>query len=43
MFLETMEKTFKDMNKIIIDGDAVGGQGVLPYLPLNEIRKKGDN
>ena len=43
MFLETMEKTFKDMNKIIIDGDAVGGQGVIPYLPLNEIRKKVDN
>ncbi|MEE3165156.1 MAG: FtsH protease activity modulator HflK, partial [Pseudomonadota bacterium] len=43
MFLETMEKTFKDMNKIIIEGDAIGGQGVLPYLPLNEIRRKGDN
>ena len=30
------------MNKVIIDSDAVGGQGVLPYLPLNEVRKKGD-
>ena len=43
MFLETMEKVFNDMNKVIIDADAVGGQGVLPYLPLNEIRKKGEN
>ena len=43
MFLETMEKVFNDMNKVIIDSEAVGGQGVLPYLPLNEIRKKGEN
>ena len=42
LFLETMEKVFNDMNKVIIDSDAVGGQGVLPYLPLNEVRKKGD-
>ena len=42
MFLETMEKVFNDMNKVIIDSDAVGGQGVLPYLPLNEVRKRGD-
>ena len=43
MFLETMEKVFNDMNKVIIDSEAVGGQGVLPYLPLNEVRKKGEN
>ena len=36
LFLETMEKVFNDMNKVIIDSDAVGGQGVLPYLPLND-------
>jgi membrane protease subunit HflK len=41
MFLETMEKVFGNMNKIIVDNDSVGGQGVVPYLPLNEINKKG--
>jgi membrane protease subunit HflK len=41
MFLETMEKVFGSMNKIIVDSDSVGGQGVVPYLPLNEINKKG--
>ena len=39
MFLETMEKVFGSMNKIIVDSDSVGGQGVVPYLPLNEINK----
>ena len=41
MFLETMEKVFGSMNKIIVDNESVGGQGVVPYLPLNEINKKG--
>ncbi|MBT4696435.1 MAG: FtsH protease activity modulator HflK [Alphaproteobacteria bacterium] len=41
MFLETMEKVFGSMNKIIVDSNSVGGQGVVPYLPLNEINKKG--
>ena len=41
MFLETMEKVFGSMNKIIVDSESVGGQGVVPYLPLNEINKKG--
>ena len=38
IFYETMESVFGDMDKIIIDKDS--GQGVLPYLPLQEIRKK---
>ncbi len=28
------------MNKIIIDSSASGGTGVVPYLPLPEIRKR---
>jgi membrane protease subunit HflK len=44
MFLETMEKVFGDVDKIIIDdsvsGGAGGGQGVVPYLPLNELRRQ---
>jgi membrane protease subunit HflK len=39
MYLETAERVLGPMNKIIIDQDA--GQGVVPYLPLNELNKKG--
>ncbi|MEM9146484.1 MAG: FtsH protease activity modulator HflK [Pseudomonadota bacterium] len=44
MFLETMEKVFGDVDKIIID-DSVSsgggsGSGVVPYLPLNELRRQ---
>lgn len=42
LYLETMEQVLGDVDKIIIDGDATGGagggQGVVPYLPLNELR-----
>ncbi len=40
IYLETMEGILKGMNKIIIDGKGAGNQGVLPYLPLPEIRKR---
>jgi len=40
MFLETMEKVLADINKIIIDKNA--GSGVVPYLPLQEL-KAGTN
>ena len=40
MFLETMEKVLADINKIIIDKNA--GSGVVPYLPLQEL-KTGSN
>mgnify|MGYP001249564785 CR=1 FL=1 len=39
MFLETMERVFGSMDKIIIDKSAEGSQGVVPYLPLNELNK----
>lgn len=40
LYLETMEQVLGDVDKIIIDGDVggAGGQGVVPYLPLNELR-----
>lgn len=38
MFLETMERVFGGTDKIIID-PAKGGQGVVPYLPLDQLRK----
>jgi modulator of FtsH protease HflK len=36
MYLETMEQIMQGMNKIIVEGK--GSQGVLPYLPLPELR-----
>lgn len=36
MYLETMERVFGGMNKVIIDQDR-NGTGVVPYLPLNEL------
>jgi membrane protease subunit HflK len=38
MFLETMERVMGGTEKIIID-DKAGGSGVVPYLPLNELRR----
>ncbi|WP_298435580.1 FtsH protease activity modulator HflK [uncultured Jannaschia sp.] len=40
LYLETMEQVFGDVDKIIIDGNVGGngGQGIVPYLPLNELR-----
>lgn len=39
LFLERMEDVLSRSNKIIIDNEA-GGNGVVPYLPLNELQKK---
>jgi len=36
MYMETMEKVLGQANKVILDGDA--GQGVVPYLPLDQLR-----
>ena len=40
MYLETMEKVLADIDKLIIDRKA---GGVVPYLPLPELSKKGSN
>lgn len=40
LYLERMEDVLARTNKIIIDKDASGGGGVLPYLSLNELQKK---
>ena len=37
MYLEAMEEILSGMDKIILDGDS--STGVVPYLPLNELRK----
>lgn len=38
LYLETMEQVLGNVDKIILDEQS-GGQGVVPYLPLNELRK----
>ena len=39
MYLETMERLFGGTDKIIVDTSKnAGGTGVVPYLPLNELR-----
>ncbi|WP_299847334.1 FtsH protease activity modulator HflK [uncultured Roseovarius sp.] len=40
LYLETMEKVLGDVDKIILENNTNGGgQGVVPYLPLNELRR----
>lgn len=41
LYLETMERVLGQMDKIILDDTAGGGggQGIVPYLPLNELRR----
>jgi len=41
LYLETMEEVLGRVDKIILDGSVTGegGQGVVPYLPLNELRR----
>ena len=36
LYLETMERVLGGMNKVILD-ESQGGQGVVPYLPLNDL------
>ncbi len=37
LYLERMQQVFKDSDKVILDK---GGSGVVPYLPLPELRRK---
>jgi membrane protease subunit HflK len=42
LYLETVERTLRDMDKILLDeAGGASGEGVLPYLPLNELRRSG--
>jgi membrane protease subunit HflK len=40
MYLETMESVLRDMNKLVIDGEASGASGVVPYLPLPNLQER---
>jgi len=40
LYLETMERVLGDVDLVILDQGADGaGQGVVPYLPLNDLRR----
>ena len=44
IYLETLEGIFSNVNKVIIDSEVgKAGGGVVPYLPLPEIKKKQQN
>ncbi len=40
LYLETMEEVLEGMDKVLLEENAKGGSGVVPYLPLNELRKE---
>jgi membrane protease subunit HflK len=45
LYLDAIETVLGDVNKVVIDNDASGangGQGVVPYLPLDQLRRKDD-
>ncbi|MDX1743518.1 MAG: FtsH protease activity modulator HflK [Ruegeria sp.] len=43
LYIERMEQVLGDVDKIILDENSTGqGQGVVPYLPLNELRRSQD-
>ena len=42
LYLETMEEVLGRVDKIILD-EKSGGQGVVPYLPLNELQRNRSN
>ena len=42
LYIETMERVLGDIDKTILDNSIIGsegGNGVVPYLPLNELRR----
>jgi membrane protease subunit HflK len=45
LYIETMERVLGDVDKMILDNSVTGGDGgggVVPYLPLNELRRGGN-
>jgi len=39
LYLETMEQVLGGVDIIMLDQGTEGGQGVVPYLPLNDLRR----
>ena len=36
LYIDSMEKVLGDVDKVILDQNTDAGQGVVPYLPLNQ-------
>ena len=43
LYLDTMERMLGKVDKVILDKSAGGDQGVVPYLPLNQLKVGGSN
>jgi modulator of FtsH protease HflK len=38
LYLDTMQEVLRGVNKVLVDKNASGTQGIVPYLPLPELR-----
>ncbi len=38
LYLDTMEEVLRNVNKVLVDKNSTGTGGVLPYLPLPELK-----
>jgi membrane protease subunit HflK len=43
LYLDSMEKVLGDVDKVILDQNSSSGQGVVPYLPLNQLKIGSNN
>ncbi len=43
LFLETLEEVYRSSNKFIVEQNQGQGQGVVPYLPLNELNRSSSS
>lgn len=43
LYLETIEEVMSRVNKVIIDDSVSGAQGVVPFLPLNDLGRTGQS
>jgi membrane protease subunit HflK len=47
LYIETMERVLGGIDKTILDNAVLGGDGggggIVPYLPLNELRRSNPN
>ncbi|MEO0359047.1 MAG: HflK protein, partial [Pseudomonadota bacterium] len=43
LYLETMERVLGRVDKVILDDQDGTGQGVVPFLPVNELLRSNQN
>ena len=43
LYIDSMERVLGDVDKVILDQKSEAGQGVVPYLPLNQLKIGGNN